>query len=254
MSFYGEIANYQSLFKSLILLFTIFFTACSSKPHQSYTINKIRNISPWRALHKKCRQQDQFYRDAVFAKMQICNYRKKIWKEPENPVWYFLYGRLLGLVGYPELSLHFFRLATQKDPDDLWGHYGLALYYLKKKDHFQARMYIKKCLLCNPDFAPALVVAAKLSMSKNRQKAISYMKQAVKILPDQANYHHNLAMVLLIDKQFSLAGDHFNKAVMLEPTNKTFLKSLALYYLKTNQKNKALRILRALKKAKNARK
>ncbi|NUM37448.1 MAG: hypothetical protein HUU50_23165 [Candidatus Brocadiae bacterium] len=202
---------------------------------------------PWDNVWKECQKQDEIFRDPLQSQRMIDFYQTKILESPENADWYFLYGRFLGLIQDADSSLPFFQKALQKDPEGIWGYYGLGMYYLQKKDFFQAKIHFSECLFYQKNFAPALLGMAKIALEQSPLLAISYLEQCIALLPQDASLHHHLGNLYFFHtKEKHKAEAHFLKAVHLSPHNPVFLKDLALYYFDAKEVSKSIEILKQI--------
>ena len=207
--------------------------------------DKLHRQQPWQETFRLCQQQDQVWRRGQTA-ATLAFYRRQILAAPAKSLWYFLYGRLLGLQGQITAANHFLRQALAKDPDYVWAHHGLGVLALKKQDYFQARLYFDKCLLNVPDFVPALVGMARVSAASSPRQALRYLERALLVMPQWAPLHRHIARVFLYTKQPERALQHLATAVRLLPGDKALLKELALLYFRQGDKRASAAVLRKL--------
>lgn len=168
----------------------------------------------WKKILLKCKKQDQAYKKKKLLSF-IRTYKKNIIKEPEAPLWYFLYGRALGLLQKKQKALRLFSISIQKNPYFIWGYYGIGLYYLKNNDHFQAKIYFQKSLFYEPTFAPAFIGLAKIALKTNYDKTIQYLKKAVQYLPKDIGLLLQISNVFIIKQKYSNAEKYLLRAKKL---------------------------------------
>jgi tetratricopeptide (TPR) repeat protein len=78
-------------------------------------------------------------------------------------------------------------------------------------------------------------------------EALKYLKKAVKLSPDVADYHNVLGYSWFFLKKYDEALDEFERAVGLEPGHLDALSGLCLVYSETGEKEKALEMYDKMK-------
>ncbi len=229
-----------------ILIFFLLLAACKQNDVLvSLDTQKLFRVYHWQPLWAECKNQEEKW--PAQEKEMLAFYQNKIQEEPQNPEWYFLYGRLLGMMGETESSIFFFQKALQKDYESLWGHYGMAMYYLQKKDIFQAQIYFSQCLFYEENFVPALLGMAKISLEQSPSLSIGYLKKCIALMPHDASLHNSLGNLYFFHtKEKNKAEPYLTEAVRLSPQNPVFLKELALFYFDAQKNKECIELLRKL--------
>lgn len=138
--------------------------------------------------------------------------------------------------------------AYEKFPNDL----ETSLYYtyslMDVEDYKNARKVIEGILNTAPQNETALFhYAFILERQKEYRKMEKVLRQVLQINPDHANALNFLGYYL-VDKtrKTEEGGKYIKKAVSLEPKDTAFIDSLAWYYYKSGDKEKALNLLLGL--------
>ena len=226
----------------------LLFFVLGCQPENAYiSLEKQKLFAPydWKPLWEECRKQDEVF--VHQGAERIAFYQSKIIQEPENADWYFLYGRFLGLTKDPDFSLSFFQKSLQKDPEGIWGYYGLGMYYLQKKDLFQANIYFSECLFYEENFVPALLGMAKIALDQNPSLSISYLERCIALMPQEASLQHNIGNLYFFHtKEKHKAEPYLREAARLSPQNPIYLKDLALFYFDAKKHKESIEILHKL--------
>ena len=117
---------------------------------------------------------------------------------------------------------------------NLWNHTAYFHQSIQQLD--SAIVYYNKALSINPNFKPSkqnLVgiykMYANYYINQNNLKiAKQYYEQAVRIMPQDADLHNNLANVLLKLGDAKNAVKHFEQAIKINPNNGSYKGNLAI--------------------------
>ncbi len=243
------------------LSFLLVFSGCSGfiethyeKTHLVQILDELKQSHCFdEYIKKESQQQDNIItkisRNPLFQKKVeelLRDHRKKLIEFPASSVEYFLYGRLLGLLGKAEDSVYFFSLSIEKDPDFLWGYYGLGLYYLKKNASHQARPYLEKCLFQNFRFVPALIAMAKLVSENNLSQSLFLLYSARRFEPENPSVWHSLGNLLASKNRLPEAVECLEQACLLKPSRQEFWKDYSAVLIKMKKYPKAIDALTKL--------
>ena len=102
----------------------------------------------------------------------------------------------------------------QQGQDDPELFHKLGLLYEKKGDIPMARKNYRMVLQLKPDYAPALIQSAMLSINENDYtEALKLFKHAVEIQPENVKLYYNIACIYSIQNQNDLSIEWLKKAV-----------------------------------------
>lgn len=88
-----------------------------------------------------------------------------------------------------------------KEPDDSFLMYGVALEYLSKKDYKNAEEYFKKLLKKNPDYVPAYMQYAQLKANMNEiEEAKILYKKGIKVAKEKGDNRSASEMEEFLDE------------------------------------------------------
>lgn len=78
----------------------------------------------------------------------------------------------------------------EKDPNDSFVSYGIALEYISLKEYETAEKYLSSLLTANPDYVPAYMQLAQIKEKLNSfDEAASLYKKGIKTARDQGDTH-----------------------------------------------------------------
>lgn len=138
--------------------------------------------------------------------------------------------------GEYEAALDILSLATQCGASELICQYLRALCYLRKNDHEKALETLKDASKTDPSrcFPNSLYIIVAL-------------KEAISILPSDANAHYLLGNIYYDKRQYDPAIENWEKALELNPDFPTVWRNLALSYF--NKRNDGERAVRYMERA-----
>jgi len=124
---------------------------------------------------------------------------------------------------------------------------------LEQRGHYkQAIMLYEKSMALQPprrkhfDVMALTNIGTILYKQGDRQKAIAYYDKALKILPETARSHYNLAVAYTETGQFERASDHLNWLIENNPDDKHALNLKGFVLLKQHHLEESLSISRRL--------
>ncbi len=233
--------NYQKENESLELIYENFL---HDDKLDTKTSNNI-GYTNWLSIWQLCQEQDHRWEK---ERWELASQYKQAMYENQHPApWYFLAGRLLGLCGKIEESRILFQKAVAKEENDIWGYYGLGMYFLKKNNVFYAEIYFNYCLKLVPNFIPGFIGLAKLAEINRNDRNLSqqYLEQGIRVSPHHAlsaELHQHLGNLLGIPNGII----HLEKAYQFAPKNIRVLHDLGMAYIKAKEYSKAIHIFQKL--------
>lgn len=200
----------------------------------------------WQTVWSMCKIQDETWQTQ--SKNLAKSYRPHLHDKTETSrgTWYFLAGRLLGLWNKPDKSRKFFQQGIELDLYNPWPYYGMGMYFLKNNSYFYAQIYLEHTLKLQSQHVPAMIGLAKLFEEQDTNQAIQYLQQALNILPQDAELHHTLGLLLYQTGQADQSIEHLQLANTYAPKNPTILRDLAKIYLYQKRYEEAGIILQKL--------
>jgi len=89
----------------------------------------------------------------------------------------------------------------EKEPEDSFLMYGIALEYTSQKNYEEAEKYFKKLLTSNPAYVPAYMQYARLKENQNEiYEAKNIYKQGIKIAKGAGENHAAKEMEDFLDE------------------------------------------------------
>ncbi len=120
---------------------------------------------------------------------------------------------------------------------------NLGNLYLKMGDKEKAIEVFRKGLFTG--YGKLFNNISMILIKENRfNEAIDYLKQGIKVAPDNIELYLNLSVALSKINRWEEAGIWLQKAYNISPNNKNILLNLALVNIKLNRLNKARQLLR----------
>ena len=163
-------------------------------------------------------------------------------KEGRNPDMFVLLASLYQLKKQEELGLKTFERGIKAYPDDdkLLYEYGLFLDY--RGEYQQALDVMEKVIKLKPEHAAALNYVGYTWADKkvHLDKALSYIKRAVELKPDNGYIRDSLGWVYYRQGKLDLAITALQQAVQLSPDDPSILDHLGDVYLESGHIQDAL--------------
>ncbi len=121
-----------------------------------------------------------------------------------------------------------FNSALKKEPGNLRALYGLVTVYNKKKDYENVKLYAKKALAIEPDFASVLnrLAWAMAVSGENLKEAEKISKASLKLNPNSAGYMDTLSEIYYRAGDSGKAVEWINRAIKLEPKSRWYKSQL----------------------------
>jgi tetratricopeptide (TPR) repeat protein len=142
------------------------------------------------------------------------------------------------------------RLRIGKPEAAIYHRLGMA--YTRKRSGSLAIKSFKECLRLDPDLAPAHRNLAKLVMGlKNPDAAIRHLTEAIRLNPNILLTHFNLALLLKNKGRTEEAITHFKEALRIKPGWVKAMNALA-WILATHSREKFRNPLEAIQLAQQA--
>ncbi|MDD5729539.1 MAG: tetratricopeptide repeat protein [Candidatus Omnitrophica bacterium] len=112
---------------------------------------------------------------------------------------------------------HYFKEAIRFQPKTYSSYFGLGQIYEQQQDPADAIKAYEKSLEFNPAFALSHYSLGTLYAQRQDKRALWHLKEAVRLKPDFADAHNNLAVLYasLTPPQLELARRHAKKALVL---------------------------------------
>jgi putative PEP-CTERM system TPR-repeat lipoprotein len=124
----------------------------------------------------------------------------------------------------------------------------LAGAYMNNDELINAKKTYKKVLETEPENIFALNNLSYIELEENNvQQSLSYAKQAIKLLPNNVAIIDTYAQALVANKQYILAIEQFDKAIVLDRSIVKFSIDKAEALKFSNQSNKAKSLLMSIK-------
>ena len=116
-------------------------------------------------------------------------------------------------------------------PDSAVGQYMLGYYYAGLKDYDNAKASLKKALLVDPQFYHAHKLLSQIYFKQgNFEKELSSAKEAFVLNNNDASICNDLGLALMHLERYTEAITYLKKAVDLGPNNVDYIYSLASVY------------------------
>ncbi len=107
-------------------------------------------------------------------------------------------------------------------PTHATAHFNLGLIYFEASDFSLAKKHLEEALVLDPNnIEAARILGQAYTHLGSILDAIKTYQKALVLSPTLADVHHNLAILLLREKDRSAALVHFKAAVELDPDNQT---------------------------------
>jgi tetratricopeptide (TPR) repeat protein len=132
--------------------------------------------------------------------------------------------------GQLEAARSEFLHVLQTKPDQADAHLSLAALYLKQGNTVESLRHEKEAMRLKPESVPVQAyeeLAARLFQQQDFKEAAFYYAQAAKLKPDDARTQASLGICLAITKEYQKALPCLRQAVRLDPQNPSALNELA---------------------------
>ena len=143
-------------------------------------------------------------------------------------------------------ALPYAKKAIELDPLDYQGYYIIGTIDIAKKNFEPAIENLEKALALNPEVTQIYnSLGAAYFATNNLEKASSILNQVVEQDDENAVAHYHLGNIAQIQKEYSKAFKHFQKAYNAEPTS-LHLSALAYSALKAEKYEDAISLYKTL--------
>src|SRR5262249_1222481 len=109
------------------------------------------------------------------------------------------------------------KLSDPKDKIAVWKLYEQSLYMMLDHKQEESRALLEKAIKIDDHLGAMFDLLARLSLSTETVKSIEYLKQALKIEPDNPYYHHKLATCYRRTQQLQAAVEEDQIALRIAP-------------------------------------
>ncbi|NKB69615.1 MAG: tetratricopeptide repeat protein [Candidatus Latescibacteria bacterium] len=166
---------------------------------------------------------------------------------PASASGHYYYGRLLLKQGFFQKAIPHLEKALLWKERDFWVLYELAQAHQSMGQLDQALAYFRQANSQAPQHpAPLNAIGAMYLIGRDYQRAKPYFEEALKLAGDNIEALVNLGFCELHTHQYTLAIDHFKRALPKAATPQPILQGLLQAYLATGQKQQADLIRQAL--------
>lgn len=227
--------------------------------------NKALEIEPDYYLAHFCLGRS--YVELHTSKEAIDAFKKTIRIKPDFIYAYESLGVLYGLLERYEEATDILKQELMIDPNRESAYFWLGKNYHLAKKYNEAISAYKKALQINPDYADAQFELGRSYLSFAQfepgrsysalsglilsldlyKEGIEAMKQAIRINPDNAEYHYALGLSYLNIRDYDKSAESFRQAIRLKPDYIDAHYALGLYYLALGDKGSTLEEYKILK-------
>lgn len=149
-------------------------------------------------------------------------------------------GILLRILGDEENAFTYLLKYYNLNPNDAEGLNRLALHYLIKESHTEAKKYLKKAIEINPNYYEAIVNYANSCLKTNdRNEAKKNFEKALVINPKEPIIHLNYGTYFQEANKHEEALKHYNKCIELGGKNVQILHNIGTAYGELGSKKAA---------------
>jgi len=129
-----------------------------------------------------------------------------------------LKGRCLAGLGEIDKALLSFRQALEFQPDNAEGYYWMGMCLRAKNDMTDARSFLRRSTLLDPQLAPAWYEQGNLALLTDRfDEAIKAYRKAANLLPNSHEVLNNLGLAFQGKGDLPAAEESFNSAIAMFP-------------------------------------
>lgn len=136
-------------------------------------------------------------------------------KEPQSPMWTYLYGRLLQGKDLEDMM----NLALKLDPNFIWAHHALSVYYVDEGRFEEALKNVEFILAKSNTPAEATRINAAICYSnlKRERQAEEQLRLAKSEFPGSANPPFFMGVLHFNQKKFDEAASELEAALRKDP-------------------------------------
>ena len=169
---------------------------------------------------------------------EIEEYTKKIEKEPNNDIYYYIRGNdNRNLKKYKE-AIKDYNKAIELNPKNASYYNNRGIVYSNLEEYDKAVNDYSRAMELNPKNASYYYNRGNTySNLKEYEKAVNDYSRAIELNPNNASYYNNRGIAYYSLKEYEKAIKNCNKAIELDPNNNS-IKETKNLILKLNKKNK----------------
>jgi arylsulfatase A-like enzyme/Flp pilus assembly protein TadD len=159
--------------------------------------------------------------------------------DPRNGLASFDLAQSSAKLGKTDEAISWYQRTLEVDPGFSMAHTALGIIYRDRRQWPQAIEQFEKALACGPDSAAYYNLSGIFALQGHLDQALKEAEEAIKLQPNQAEYHGMLGSVYLLRKQMPEAERAYLRAIELNPRSAPALVNLAKVYTETGQLGKA---------------
>ncbi len=168
--------------------------------------------------------------------------------DPGNGIASFNLAQSCAKMGKTDEAISWYQRTLDVDPGFSMAHTALGIIYRNRRSWPQAIGQFQKALAGGPDSAAHYNLSGIFALQGQLDQALKESEEAIKLQPDQAEYHGMLGSIYLLRKQMPEAERAYLRAIELNPGSAPALVNLAKVYAETGQMEKArIRLRQAMK-------
>jgi Tfp pilus assembly protein PilF len=134
------------------------------------------------------------------------------------------------LAGYYETSIILFRRIFDQDSRDENALFGMAVGYHKLGEINNARKYYSEVLKINPEHQKAVNNFLILVGEESPKEAISQLQRIERVSTNNSSVKAQLSYLYAIDKNYMVAKEYIEKAILISPRNVKYQYNLAVIF------------------------
>ncbi|MCC6910023.1 MAG: tetratricopeptide repeat protein [Phycisphaerales bacterium] len=173
-------------------------------------------------------------------KNALFNINGAIELSPDNPSYHIMQGRILIEMNHLDPAMQALRQATTLDPNGGDAHYYAGLIYQRWSDLANAVEEYQAALRTNPTNADYMLASLETLISMRRlDEAEALIESSRPHFENNAAVRRSQGHLAMLRDQPVLAAEHFQKALLLNPDDKSIIEVLILAYMKAGNFAKA---------------